>query len=888
MANRRVKGAALVLSLAALLAAWVVTLGSQRLGVDLHMAVTTSEAGELFAATDTGYGTRRSSRFELTPDGGIHRYNLKLDGDILVPAVRIDPGTAPGEVAIMSVEVVSAGQSHRLEGSRLRDEIRLLHDLRWVGSSEQGIVLRATGPDPHLEFTLPPALGEARKKRRDLALALYVIGAAGLSFLLLGTGRPTLRSLARLRRSTWVQALGAAVGVIAILAAVDTGCATATCSTRGVAYGFGLLVAALCVGVVGAACLRLTRASVHGRATELFLSVLTGQVALMVYLYVRSLLHAAIPVLPVTGAELIVMVLVAGTYLVRSRGFGAGFGDARARGWLAARIAALAAVCIVLADRELPRLVLLSTDPDTHAFFARQIERLGGVYRSQGAWGDEPAGYPAGSGLLIFLWSRFSPLGITNTLAALPMLQSFIAAMAIAEAIAARNLRPWPRILVLVAAIGVTGAAFLFPTFAALAHMEGTGRQLSIGLVAAFGILLSRAMSTKGSDRLAWSAWLLMSLFGLAVLNPVNAIFPCILLAGAVAALLLEERRLSWMIAVPFACMLMLLLEPYYWAMASGQPQQVRLEFEPGLVRMSASEIFHSAAGSLRSHFADYVEQQLRLFQGDPFPAFGAIALGFLLACIPAVSQPPSRARILGGVFALALTLIFSAILMAAAGDARLYLLSPYFQFSLAQYKAVLLTAMCVGIIAAAAARGASMWRLALIALVSIALPYLVVRSTNTMHLDPRFDDCGALGCARASDIRVIERLEDLVESGALGARDGELPRILVPNTSARSGTEHWFFPTGGSRYLAMADALPVAFYYYQGDADYTTRNYRERVCTTLDRDWLAKQRIEYVFLPVDREGVCLAGMDNLLRSDEVILSDGDTHVIKLRQAVKP
>lgn len=888
MGHRRVRGITLALSLVALLAAWLVMLGAQRLAVELHMAVSTSETGQVFARSDTGYSERRATGFELVPDGSLRRYRLDLDADIVAPAIRIDPGTAPGDITIASVDIFAADRSYRIEGRRLSEEVRLLHDLRLVPGGGDRIVLRATGPDPHLEFALPPALAKARSQRRNLALALYVLGAAGLAFIVLGSGRASPRTLARLRRSTWLQALGTAVGVFAILAAVDAGCATTTCSSRGIGYGFGLFVAALCVGVVGAACLRLTRARTHTPRTELFLAVLVGQVALVVYLYVRSLLHAVIPALPVTRTELVVLVLIAGFYLARVRSHAPEAGAARARGWLMVRMAALAAVCIVVADRELPRLVLLSTDPDTHAFFARQIERFGGVYRSQGGWGDEPAGYPAGSGLLIFAWSRFSPLGITNTLAALPLLQSFIAALAIAEAVAAKGRRAWPRSLVLVTAVGVTGAAFLFPTFAGLAHMEGTGRQVSMALAAAFAILLGRVMASQGRDRMVWIAWLSMTLFVLAVLNPVNPIFPCILLAGAIAALMLQERRLSWLIVVPVACLLMLLLDPYYWAMATGQEPVVRLELEPGLARMSALEILQSAASSLRHHFASFVQQQLHLVQGNPFPAFGVIALGYWLASLPAAPPPAGRARMVGAMVVLILTIVFSALLMAAATDARLYLLSPYFQFSLAQYKALLLTAMCVGIVAMAAARGASMARLALVALACMTLPYLVVRPTQAMQLDPRFDDCGSVGCARASDIRVVERLESLVESGALTGDDGELPRILVPNMGARSGAEHWFFPTGGSRYLAMADALPVAFYYYQGDADYTTRNYRERVCSTLDRQWLAEQRIDYVFLPADREGVCLAEIDSLPRTDEVILSDGDTHVIKLRQAARP
>lgn len=82
---------------------------------------------------------------------------------------------------------------------------------------------------------------------------------------------------------------------------------------------------------------------------------------------------------------------------------------------------------------------------------------------------------------------------------------------------------------------------------------------------------------------------------------------------------------------------------------------------------------------------------------------------------------------------------------------------------------------------------------------------------------------------------------------------------------------------------LAQESDVPLAFYYYQGDDDYTTENYVNHVCNTLDREWLRSEHIRYVFLPADRSTACLASMEALRATERVVASSGNSYLLELR-----
>jgi hypothetical protein len=215
--------------------------------------------------------------------------------------------------------------------------------------------------------------------------------------------------------------------------------------------------------------------------------------------------------------------------------------------------------------------------------------------------------------------------------------------------------------------------------------------------------------------------------------------------------------------------------------------------------------------------------------------------------------------------------------------DRRFYLLAPYIHFNMAQFKALLLVLLASCVVAHLAA--ARKHRLLLIGVaVALYLPvHQMVRSHQDMLLDPRRDYCGANGCLPEGDLRLLKRLELMAAAGELQIADQATPKVLLANAVTQMGIETWVFPLSSARIFPFYDILPAAFFYYQGDVDYSTRSYQERVCDRLDRLWLHSKGIAYIYLPSAREGACIQGMEGLIRSETVVAREGDAYLLRLK-----
>src|SRR5690606_33866229 len=101
-----------------------------------------------------------------------------------------------------------------------------------------------------------------------------------------------------------------------------------------------------------------------------------------------------------------------------------------------------------------------------------------------GSWGPESFNYPAGSGVLGYLWSSFTNLGVQNVVTILPLIQSFMASFVILEFACSRIEKSYVRITSLVITVVVTCAGLLIPLLSNYAHGEGLARQASIAFAA--------------------------------------------------------------------------------------------------------------------------------------------------------------------------------------------------------------------------------------------------------------------------------------------------------------------------------------------------------------------------------------------------------------------
>lgn len=856
--------------------------------IQWRMATSAQGPAQLFADHGAGYSPENVHDVSVTPDGVMRTLRADLKG-ALPKRVRIDPASGVGPITIEWIELSKPGHVQRLEGKELRSRVTLLNQLQQAATNEPILRLAATGADPYFDFAVGSMFGSARGALRALAGAIGALIASVIGFWLFHLHRRRVvatmeRAAPRTRAITLVVLTLAGAG--ALLWVSGLRCERMLCSPRGWLYGSALFMALAEFSVVGLGALAVLRIE---RRPSLFVAILTGQVVFVAYIYVRSVLTQLLPTLPMTRYELLLLVAVT-ALLAWRRGLLRSAVEGRAAS-LALQAMLLGMVCVVLADRELPRLAMLSSDPDTHAFLARQLERFGGIYKDQGGWGSEPMTYPAGSASLIFAWASLSFLDVRNALAVLPMVLTLLASLAIAERTAREGGGKLGHALAMVSAIGVTSVALAFPLYQNFAHMEGTGRLLSIGMAALACLLLARFVAAAKTLTGSGEACLLaLVVFCLASLNPANvAAVSLIVTAVALVSVVKPLRATLLLASLPFG-LLPLLLDPYYYGMLTGADAAQKVTLAPGLAPLTAQQLIDGWSEALLGDWKARLGTLLKMMPWHATPTFGVLGVALLLPLLAArswaaegaIQHAPSGRWIAVTLLWFAGALLGIALLEPFARDPRAFLLTQYYPMVLAQYKALALVALAsLLVVAAVRARGVAAGALAIAG--AFGLAALVLRPVQPMALAASREYCGTVGCVKSSDVEVVEKLERLVAQGSIARADGSLPRVLVPNQEVQAGYETWMFPIGGSRYLAMADALPVAFFYHQGDADYSSRNYQTHVCESLDRAWLARENIRYVFLPADRPRTCAGVTDALTLSERVLLNSGDTWLLELR-----
>ena len=846
--------------------------------VVFQMATTTHGKGQVFPLARNGYAEHRAVDFELISDGQPHRYAARLLGLAYPGAFRIDPGTGDGQVRIDAIQASSAERTLRLEAGALRRATRPLNQLT-LETQTGALQFRSRGEDPNLEVTLPPEILGGYRTRRWHGMFEMLAGTTGLALLLL-LARKRLAGLLPAGQPSPALRFGIAAiaGSMILLWLLHAGC-DGLGSWRGLSYGAALILAALALGVVGAAVLQLLGFGTALERPRLFLWIAVGQLALILYVYLRSALHAVAGFLPLDGLELALPVGAAAVYLWRQgRGSLRRVGRRKAT-WWAIEFALLAVICVVVADRELPRVLMLSSDPDVHAFFARQLERLGGL-----PWfGEAQFNYPGGTAAMGFIWAKLSLLDVRNALTALPLLQSYLAALILGEALAVRARAPVDRLLLMLAVLGITAAGFLIPFYTNYYHMEGTGRQVAIAIaVIVPALLLADGRRAFAADR-SLAILLLASLFVLAALNPISVVIPAVLSIAYIAYVAFACGRLSWWSAALLACPALLLLDPFYFHLLTGSaPPASKITISDAMRVKPVAEVLTAWWQHWPSQWWRFLAGSGPMGPGQSHPLF-AIFLGSLLVLriLARRTMRMSVAVIFAICIAVAALATTNGLFAALHDDRRAYLLAPYYAFALGQLKILLVTLLAGSVLLIAITRRWSRWTVAVLAALMVAAVHVGMPLAQRFNFEPRFGYCGSLGCASTDDLRVMSRFQQMMERPGTDAFGSA--RVLVPNSVHHTRNEDWVFPVAGARALPFYDVPAVAFYYYQGDDDYTTANYEEHVCRRFDRLWLRRQGIGYVFLPSARDAACLEGMEYLPMSEQVLVKSGNSYLLRLR-----
>ncbi len=540
-----------------------------------------------------------------------------------------------------------------------------------------------------------------------------------------------------------------------------------------------------------------------GRGLPFPLAVGFGQCVLFAYVLLRSGLNHLLGVeLPISWIELILICLVPKVTFKVPWAFLLGL--------------------FVFCQRELPRELMLSSDPDQHAFFAKQLLDFGFLPLNRGLWGEEGFNYPGGFAVLNFIWAKLSFCDPRDIVTIQPYIQFLLAIFLFSK-------DRLPGFLLFL--------VFTFIPYGYLEnnyHLEGTGRLSSI-------FLLSLCLISPKSQK----EWFLVTLapIMLFIINP-----PFGVLSGALVGVkLIKNLKI---IPIIFCLGLILVFcDPYFRSRISGDLNEatlIKTEQKPLELDKYSSNVLSSRSINLTKDM---------IFKNGYFtlPIWGLALFALLLL----FSNKNEGLNLLwqGGVIVLSF-LLFQPLFSILGSDPRYFLLEPYL---LDSGKLMFLLILIKG-------TGVIFSKIKFSGL-HLALAILLMFIPNKTK--PRFSYCGAAGCLTENDKKVIEQMTQYLTD--------KNTRVLIPNAPVMVfNREKWLFPWGAGRALPFETDVPLAFFYFQGDRDYSYENYQKNICEELNIEWLKAEQIKYIFIPSDRGGTCIRS------GGEILFKSGDAKFVKV------
>ena len=657
------------------------------------------------------------------------------------------------------------------------------------------------------------------------------------------------------------------------------------------------------------------------RPTGMIVAFVVGQLGLTTLYYLRSLLsHTCRKVfgvsLPITPPELWGVALALGLVSVVTlyRGYRSATRNERSTlvRALGLEIAAFWLMLLGISLMELPREIMLSSDPDLHAFWAHQVSRMSEVPWNQGVWGPDRFSYPTGFAVLNYVWSVFSGLTIEGIVTTQPLIQTQLS-MALLAWTACYLGRGRDN------ASSRTGYIGLFLSLMVVyyvllpfgyqhshLHLEGTGR-LSATLLAAtclsFGLIFlmslwREAISIGDASRYLLFCGCVATL--IALINPAAVMIPsCFVGISALAYLVIGRQpspiyRPIALVGLVLPLIQLLFADPYYFDIFAGGSEAASSH---NAAVPSGQNLIASLATNTRTVLSDPLSAVWNFFTLDlltpeaTWRVFSLVAVAYVVLSVCRWIQSKRFEAvdlILLGLITfewLAYSLIFLPTAGSLASHPRGALLYPYLIQSLQQNMFILLS-FGVAIILTRMTL-LSRWWVTLIVVVALVKPMASLSASSAMvTVKPRYGYSGSMGDLTADDRRVLDYIG--IFSQQIRAKYPDLnaqrsPKILIPNDAIVLNQERWLFSFGGSRVLPFRDTLPVAFYYSQGDArQFSWDAYKQNVCQGLNRGWMATRNIRYVFIPSQIAGDCSVALRRSVRREDILFQSGDALFAKI------
>jgi hypothetical protein len=662
-----------------------------------------------------------------------------------------------------------------------------------------------------------------------------------------------------------------------------------------------------CTGAITSRLLRGLWFGHESPARQVAHCIFLGQLVLVFLTYARSILNHLTVTIPITIFDFIVACTVLGILAYRQQRPNFAVGIVKHvvfRYW--PYMASIACVFFLIAWRELPREVMLSSDPDQHAFWAQQVQRFGTLpYFTQGFWGPSDFGYPGGFAVLNFVWATLSGLDVRNTVGVQTLVQVQLAILMLFEALRPRGDHSWKTnagellalLLIFCCYYGLLPYGYQYATY----HLEGAGRYSAMLLNAAPVSLYVFALKDFSElDRKTVHMWPQALVLGsgaalVVMINITNLPFYFLIATLALAILTIRANAWAslWQVAIAFSTSALFLIDPYYFSrFLLGLAPQTKASVDipakfPSFdvaLQQSYERLWHHPEQLLVSAF------ETNLASGSITFVLGTtVAIGLLILWKLRLTQSSAVIAIgtaLGTiVFAHGIVAPLFQAVGGLGGD--YYLIPVYVDVNRQQF---LILVLYAGIILAITATIWSRSPVLIAALILATGAALLTTDNERVGKTARRGYPGPMGSAAPDDFAVIDQIEQefrryRTDEASLSFE--RVPKILIPNALLELGGEKWLFPHGAARILPFYDVFPTAFYYFQGSSEYSFENYLAHVCQNFDREWLLARGIRYLFVPAERGATCIKNFDDVVHTCAPIAARGGSLFCDLSSRVQ-
>lgn len=619
-----------------------------------------------------------------------------------------------------------------------------------------------------------------------------------------------------------------------------------------------LLSTLLAVAIVGAAVCRLLRPATSlwfgGYRYRMGHQLVVGQLAIISYYYVRSF-ACRWGWRGVSGAELWILVglaLLACLVFHRHRLTGHYLANAWRRYW-AIYIALPAVFVTVFCFTELPRDVMLSSDPDDHAAWAHIVAQAGAV-----PWQPEPLKYPAGFSSLNAVYMQLGGMRATTVVSIQPLLQWLICLLVMIESALAslaaegrrRRRMTHPVTLFFVLLLVMTYLAYSFQK--ERYHHEGLGRLCTIAMLSfVFSFALAKIMGQVrviGAGALLRLALVLRITVAILVLfNPASGMISAVIVEGLLLFCLLG--RLGWKSVLGWAAAMLVyagvFLDPYYALAGQGLGAGTDAPLDaPTGVSVDSAAVWRI----LKSTFLPIAE--CTWFRTDMFRSWGSQYFAMVCAVF-LIAMRRTKPLLLSLGLALAAWAICNILVGVFAlyvADRPGVLLLRYTRDNGQQFLYLFLVYM-LGVTTMLVLSAKKRVPLFLALAVAVS-PALFDRNTRNYFAKRRCKLASSMGDPTANDRLVVQRIREFGERADRASGRGKDRILVMANFTVINDVAEYLFSFGGARLLIYETPFPLAFYYHLGPPDFSLENYAAHVRDYLDIPWLVERGIHYIYIP--------------------------------------